>query len=383
MKIRLKGFIRQSILIAIFSVSTHAIHSEQLVNIYGLIDWAEYNPRTGVPYTNQQCHSTFVVTLSETSFKICLTNLSNDADWSLFAFDGTNGYTLNPMNENAVDGKTNSASVLGSVEPSARYLPPVYENLGVSSVWMAYALNPQLVAINNDSVELPLAGGSPRTNPKVYGYRWDLKFSANQRFVSQCKIVRDQKLDLDNKNELLRPEMNYPDTLADYDQVLVNLSFRKSIPSGFLLSDYKVVQWYRTNDLVIPDQAQFTDYLSPLYCARPYRIVLINATNIVLNSGEDPGQPEISVPTLVEDYRYKKSNKTRIFKYAQYTLNTGDSWKSGNDPQLLAEADHWLKHGRRYDDFGQNRKRFFVWSLFALLISIPFLAMAFKNKAKK
>jgi thiol-disulfide isomerase/thioredoxin len=53
----------------------------------------------------------------------------------------------------------------------------------------------------------------------------------------------------------------------------------------------------------------------------------------------------------VADYRYKRANEARIFKYAEYTLKPGDSWRSADDPALLAKAEEWLKHG-------QERMRF-------------------------
>ena len=54
------------------------------------------------------------------------------------------------------------------------------------------------------------------------------------------------------------------------------------------------------------------------------------------------------MPTQVADYRYKRTNSTHIYKYAEYELKPGDAWKSADDPVLLARADDWLKHGAEY-----------------------------------
>jgi len=212
-------------------------------------------------------------------------------------------------------------------------------------------------------------------------HKWLINFYG--KFVSDCKVIRDKSLDIDTGKEFLRFDMDYPETVGNYDEYMVDLRTRQSYPDGYLKFTYKCLKWYSTNGISIPETSLFEANLFPNFTQHPWHVANISVTEVVLREGKSDLLPEISNPILVHDYRYKKSNKTRIFKYADYTLKPGDSWKSDNDPELQAKALDWLRHGKKYNTFGQANKRFIAWSLLALFILIPVVAVLWETRKTK
>jgi hypothetical protein len=94
--------------------------------------------------------------------------------------------------------------------------------------------------------------------------------------------------------------------------------------------------------------------------------------------------PDLIPPakTRVSDYRYQTSNNRTKYNYASYILNAGDNFKSDKDPILLAEAQHWLKHGPGYDSYKSKRKLILVGILITTLI-LPGLLLFRLKPAKK
>jgi len=201
-------------------------------------------------------------------------------------------------------------------------------------------------------------------------------------FLSGLELIRDQRLDLNNKEELLRPELDYPETLGRYNSYMADVFERKTIRSGWLRARYECVEWYRTNDLVIPLASKLRAYVPPPNGSYPARVFDLRANEFIFRDAIDDLIPQIRAPTVVNDYRYKRASKTRIFKYGEYTLNPGDAWKSANDPALSAKAEDWLKNGRKFTDFAGVGKRWVAWLLRGLLIS-PVLAMWRKYKHER
>jgi thiol-disulfide isomerase/thioredoxin len=95
-------------------------------------------------------------------------------------------------------------------------------------------------------------------------------------------------------------------------------------------------------------------YLPPAYGSLPTRVVTLALTDVTIRAGMEHALPEITSDTAVADYRYKRGNQTRIFKSAEYTLKSGDSWRCANDPVLLAKATDWLKNGQVYKHFEED-----------------------------
>jgi len=83
--------------------------------------------------------------------------------------------------------------------------------------------------------------------------------------------------------------------------------------------------------------------------------------------------------TLVYDYRYQATNSRTKFNHATYELNAGDQFKPDNDPKLLAEAKHWLKHGPGYDSYKSKRKIYLAGMLITALIPIGLLLFRLKH----
>jgi hypothetical protein len=377
-----KRFYRSTI--AILALSAYQMVGANTIEIHGLLDTSEYNPQTGVAYTNQQTHSTFVVTICDNQYKICLTN-SDDASWFEFVYDGTNSYTFNSLrNLSNFETEDTNADLAVTIEPSARYLPAVWDN-GGSVVWIAYGLKPEFLHTNkNGLVDIPLPGYVPRRNPGEFGWKWLISFTPDGRFVSDCQVIRDKSLDIDTEKEFLRFEMDYPETVGNYNKYMVDLRTRQNYPNGYLKESYRCLEWYNTNGISIPKKSKFEANLSPYFTEHPWHVADIEATGIVVREGSERILPGISNLTIVHDYRYKRSNKTRIFRYAEYTLKSGDSWKSDNDPELLAKASDWLIHGKKYNTFGEENKRTIVWSLLVLLTMIPIMAMLWEiSKTKR
>jgi hypothetical protein len=105
-----------------------------------------------------------------------------------------------------------------------------------------------------------------------------------------------------------------------------------------------------------------------MHTNHPSRIFELEAAGFAGLKSPPVMPPEIAVPTQVSDYRYKRWNSRRIYKFAPYTLEPGESWPGDRDPALLAAAEDWLKRGRPFTRFADDRKRWFAWMLLGLML---------------
>jgi hypothetical protein len=334
-----------------------------VIRIAGTAELQEYNPRTGTPYPQQHTHSAFAVTLAGTAWRLCVTNLEWPSWWAQVTYDGTNCYTLLPFRgalfapyAGIVRASPPAGMQVATVEPCDRATQATIDNTGFYALWLTYGLCSATAKTNAAGlVEIPFSGA--RVNPGCFGYNWRIRFSQGGRFATELTAVRDQKLDLADDQELLRPELDYPDTLAEYGNYRELLASRKAAPDGFVKAKYSVTQWRRAGGMAVPAAARYEVYSSPSFTSWPWRVVEIKAPTFVTVASADTGairSPQITASTEVRDYRYKMANDTRIFKYATYTLRPGDAWKPGDDPTLLAQASEWLRNGRRYSDFASD-----------------------------
>jgi hypothetical protein len=351
----------------------------QSITADGVVDLQEYNPGTGAAYADQHSRSTFNVVVSGDSVRFSITNIDRPAWRATFVYDGTNSYTILPF-ANAARVPFGAASrVLTNtpaeqqqvfIEPSSRLLLRSTENIGVAMLWITFGLCPQSARSNNIGlVEIPMPSADPRSNLGAFGYKWLIRSLPGGRFASSCDILRDRLLDLADARELLRSDLDYPETLSQYNRHMVNLAARKELSSGFLKARYICTESLETNGIVVPLVSKYEVYLSPSSRPRPWRIVNLNVTSVRPMAGGPEGfLPPVLAPTRVIDYRYKVVKNSRIFKYAEYGLEPGDHWRPDKDPVILAQARDWVEHGRKYTSF-TSRRSWVAWLLLGLLLA--------------
>jgi hypothetical protein len=384
------------VLAALLFPAFQSASGEQIIEVIGTVDLQDYNPNTGQPHKDQHSLNTFAVTLSGDKFRICITN----NDWPQWAaqvnFDGTNTYTILPFSNalhppfgaqksNTNPPPTDLQRVI--IEPSSRFIQRDTENLGLSMTWLTYCFSCQWSPTNSAGlIELSLPLSGARRQLGAFGYKWVIVPSEGGRFVNKCDVVRDKSLDLGKEEELLRPEFDYPETLTEYNENVFDLTDRYQIASGLVKSRYRCLDLLGTNGIVIPIQSTFESFINPVSpdsSHRPFRIIKLKATTINVRDGVENLLPRVSTLTAVEDYRYKRADKVRIFKYAEYKLNPGDPWKSSHDPELLAQAVDWMQHGRKFKHFANQSKVLTTWLVLLFLIGPLIIAWCVSRKHNK
>jgi hypothetical protein len=92
--------------------------------------------------------------------------------------------------------------------------------------------------------------------------------------------------------------------------------------------------------------------------------------------------------TYIRDYRYTQRNGERMFNYAQY-VGSG-TWKTGNDSELKAQANYYMKYGPKFGDYGiashffspDVKVRLIIIWLLLLSISTVTVVMLFRTYTK-
>ncbi|MCP5518227.1 MAG: hypothetical protein H7A45_13315 [Verrucomicrobiales bacterium] len=277
------------------------------------------------------------------------------------------------------DGRIATNAPQGLVTSSPYPIPPGSGLIGDPLVPITYGWSPATFVTNETGVVvMPVPWTVVRRNPEVWGYRWVLGEWESGRFLRRFEVVRDPALDLGDKEELFRFELDYPETLADYSKRLSTLEFRRTTPEGWVRARYQVTDWFQTNSLTIPLASQLEVSSTAPEAKWPARIFRLKGTAVQVTAGSS-SRPRIEAETRVADYRYKRWNRKRIFKYAEYALQPGESWPSARDPRLLAIADDWLKNGPEYTHFGDAKRRSFKWLAVGLLV-IPGMLVAFSTR---
>jgi len=376
------------ILTSILSLVCQESHTgyafDQTVEIQGSVDSQEYRP-SGKPFIDQQSHSKFKAVLSGNAWKLEITNRDRANWWSELVYDGTNTYVIQPSG--GVWYSSNSpdqTSYTVRVEPSARYIPAYPDPMGLYMVWFTYGLSPELLKTNKIGlVDLPLASGHPRDNLNAFGFKWLVQQTDNGRFAVDFETVRDQALDLTDKEEFLRPELDYPDTLGDYNSYRSDLDYRRALATGFVKYRFRCGAWHSTNGVVVPAQSELKVFLNDHITNQPHRILTLKTETVSTRPGVEALLPDVSTTSRVVDYRFKKKNETRIFKYAEYTLKRGDPWKSDNDPQLIRQADKWLASGRKYTTYADNKRNWTAWIFLMSILAGPLAIYLYYSKQNK
>lgn len=360
-------------------------HAVQVTEIRGQYHYADYNPRTGILYTNQQGDFHFIAILAPTWWRILVTNDINPTLWSELRFDGTNTLTFCPYAPPFfTDEAARTNEVFVSITKSPYYLSAVSDWAFASIPWLTYGLDPAFVVPNKAGVvEIPLPWETSRIKPAAHGWDWKIVPSENGRFVAACLVLRRKQLDLASPSkELLRTELDYPSSIAQKNRCLDSLDYRHQIPDGFVETDYQCTDWFETNHSIFPLKAQIVRFSPSWKFPRQKSSLRAESVRVYEINASIFKQP----PTagIVNDYRYKKSNSSRIFRYAEYALQPGENWKSDMDPFLLLQANEWLKHGPRYDAFDRG-KNILMWVLgiIFLVITPAVLALITKNRRTK
>lgn len=305
-------------------------------------------------------------------------------------YDGTNIYALATYKGNQPPGYTNVFEVYGYVFPGQFYAPEVQDSVHLFLPWIAFHLSPQMVQHSfehNGVIEMPWPWGNPRFSPGGYGYKWILESSENDQVIQKIDIVRDSALDLKTKqDELCRTTLDYPFTLSDRNFLLLQLEYRKGVPDGFVRCSYECTEVFHTNELSIPSATQFIEFYPTFKIGN--NIIILREDALKVDQVEllhNAGIPDVIPPaeTYVYDYRYQATNSRTKFNHATYTLNAGDQFPSNKDPKLLAEAQHWLKHGPGYDSYKFKRRIILVGMLIITLILTGLLYFRLKPTKSK
>lgn len=366
----------------------------KVIEVYGEYNTSAQNPKTGRAYVQdpRHVHAAFCVVICGNAWKITATNLSDISDptigfvlkkstvgqiWS----DGTNTFTMEPAHGQGAYATTN----IVTASPTPFYLESFDPDfLEMSLPWLTYCLSTNTSHPDkNGHVTQPVPWLQPRFSPMAYGFRWIISPTADGEFISKLTLVRDHALDLSDGRTLLRTDFVYPNSLAAYERDENRLKLLKTIPNGFVQAKFTCLDWYFTNEASIPAESELQQfeynpsqrYRYPVFEGR------LTAAKIVLRNADVANIfPKVTQPTQVVDFRYRRASRSRIYRYAEYTLQPGESWKSADDAVLLAQAARYLKYGPRYDFFLSPHKRnYLAWLLLVGVMLIPAIAVLWKK----
>ena len=294
------------------------------LKITGTIDGVDNNPTTGTVYTNQGIHATFEAWRWGDQWSLSVTGQTARFDWwEKRYFDGTNTYVIAPEFFRDQDGKwklRDSQNV--TISPSAHAIPHMPDLLGISLGCITYGVSKEsLKPDGNGLITIPKPWISVHDRASAWGYKWLTLSSKDTRFLSQLKVVRDKSLDLSDSAEIMRFELDYPETDEAYDNFHRDLVERRATPSGFMAAQYTCREWYRTNNALVPKVSTLEHFEPPGNGPLPATILTLKADKIELLEEGGDLWPGISMPTKVADYRYKRTNSTHIYKYAECELS--------------------------------------------------------------
>ncbi|HXI72033.1 MAG TPA: hypothetical protein VNN22_16885, partial [Verrucomicrobiae bacterium] len=228
----------------------------RVIEIYGTYKGTSQNPITGEPRIDyQHVEAAFHVTICGDDWIITVTNLIDISDHAInynvskFSIgqmwcDGTNTYCLQPAHNHEADYNTNVVTITPSRFYTGSYDP---DFLGISLPWLTYCLSPSTIQPDKNGVTaLPVPWLQPRFSVFAYGYKWIIAATEDGRFIDNLSTVRDTNLDLSDEDSLLRPGFDYPDSLADYDNIKRRLNAFRYVPSGWVQTKFECTEWYHT-----------------------------------------------------------------------------------------------------------------------------------------
>jgi hypothetical protein len=362
--------------ILIFLGSKGALASN-ITNIFGHCDVTEY-ARTGVPLHDRDLKVNFTILLSGEKWQIFATNANNLKEWETLTFDGVDTFGLMPYEGHIVAQR--NCDLYGSVNSGNGYRVSTASYVGIVYPWLAFVFRPP---VGNDTMTLPWA---PASWVSAYGYRWLINYSGDNAFIEGFKIIRDKSLDLDEKGEFARLTA-YPNTAKEFSDQLTGMALRNKIPNGFTNSTLEVREWANYSNLKIPKLAEIRRYKFLNGNSELAFEAKISLRTVTVDPGEI-SVPGLSGPAYVRDTRYAAKRDGRFFPYAEYT--NSNTWKPANDPDLLAQADAFLKNGPKMGDYGVGAllgvnfatRRLVIWTTL-ILLQAALLFLIFRTVKRK
>jgi hypothetical protein len=336
----------------------------------------------GEPDTNNLLRVVFTAVLSADAWQLFATNAASAASWEALTFDGTNLYAVMPYAGHFGDSR--GTALYGAVSPGNEYHAFVVSEIATFYPWLVFGLRPRDI---RDDMPLPW---DPPSWLAANSYPRSGEPSPDSRFVRGFQIVRDTSLDANERSEYARLS-EYPSSIQEYADQAVGLKGRLRVPDGFVKAAGEVEEWMDFNHWRIPKTA----IIRRNRWSRAGKAIPYYEVRIVVEAASAASAP-IRVPPLdeaayVEDHRYQRRDEARLFPYANY-VGTGD-WKPANDPELLAQAESYMRHGPRMGDYGiwtrilnakPETRRALVWTA-AVVTQVLFAtaALVWTRKHKK
>jgi hypothetical protein len=322
------------------------------------------------PKTNNY---SFIAFTASNGWKISITNANQPKEWGIMRYDGTNIYMIGT-------DLLNAYTIYGYVYPGQFYVPEAADDsVKPFFPWMVFYLTPQMIRDfeRKGIIDMPTPWGR-RYSLLDYGYKWKTHYSDDGKVIQRIDIVRDSTLDLKTEeDELRRASINYPFEYSSREHRLQALHVRKNVPDGFVRATYECEAVCQTNSTLIPSAAKFAEYWPNFNEPQgPSRLVFemaLQVDEIKLLQNADISEIISPAKMSVSDYRYQTTTSRTKFNFATYTLNAGDSFPSGNDSVLLAQAKDWIKHGSAYDSLQSKRGKILVGMLTVTFVTTGLL----------
>jgi len=347
----------------------------------GSLERRTYNPVNNQEYRNERESVVFNVLLAADRWRICATNLTRPRYWAILAWDGTNTYVVRQQYIPAEEGREPTNELWGTVYSTPLWQIESDEPTYTAFIWLTYCFRPSYIPADVQGRRVAPVYVSHRSNPLRYGYRWEYIPSPDGRFVDLLRIIRDRSLDLPEHQELLRPDFDPPQTLQAYKEFKEYLEIRRTIPDGYVEEEFACHERLVTNGWHLPVRAEATGHIFS-WPGKTWRQVTLQTTSIATHLTDVNVRLSVTRPTLVRDYRYRRFENDRLFLRATYVLQPGEPWRGPNDPELLAQAEAYIRKGPRYDAFLRPQMRHYLtWLAYAALVLVPLVIYALRQRS--
>lgn len=365
----------------LFILQSFNLGAGQIIEVRGQVYAEKHNPKTGEVYSKSKSHGNFQAVICGDLWRFSVTNVDDGSFWSEVVYDGTNTYVIVPAGQYYQHGVAGDKSLnTARVIPSADFLPIGRDDFGLTIGWLTYGLSPRTVEKKkgkNGAFEIPLPW---ETRMVSFGFKWSFEFDNTARFLKTASAVRDHQLDINQKDEILRPEIRYPEDLSARNEYMVAVGIRKAIPTGFVGGRYSCKEWKKMeNGNLIPASSELETFDSPF--PHPSGKMRLKADEISIKDGNQEVLPKVEVRTSIDDYRCRKVGSDRILSYGKYTLQPGETWKKNGDAFLAKITEEEFKDGTKLD-FTTRSRNILAWMLLAVLCG-PVAFMLWKKTTTK
>ncbi len=372
--------------VLVITFLSHLSYSQETVQITGYYDTSRFNSQTGKQYTDLTNHVAFTYTLSGQQWSIYSTNLATEGwtvetAWEGLVCDGTNTYTFMPDYK---DWQGSNYPVRVTISPGLIFIRDYDELLDFESIWLTYGLRADNLPTDKDGiVEIPLPWYNARTSPMAYGFEWQITPSADGKFMSACQVVSKASLGLDARKELARPTVNPPGSFGEYSRFDKLRRIRATdFPDGFISASYKCTAWHKTNGLLLPAASEERRYGNYPFTNFPAYNAIVRGTAITVRAAPEHLLPAVTAKTLVADYRYRRTEGSRVLPSLEYVLDPGASWKPPNDPVLLVQAKAEFLHATDLSYTRDKRRSALTWAILAIVVLAPLVLIRVAKSRK-